>query len=140
MHFIIVPIAKMLAILYTDLYTLPVTSGYPTVSFGDVTITSKLNADPLTFNVTCFSTGGPVSSVAWTLNDSVVPDNAITTREVTDTVDGAYTLTLSAAGRVSGTCKCEVTALRPREIPNIATVSAEMELRGKYTQICGVYN
>ena len=120
------------------LYTHPLSlllAGIPSVSFGSVTITSKLNADPLTFNVTCFSTGGPVSSVAWTLNDSAVPDNAIITREVTDTVDGAYTLTLSAAGRVSGTCKCEVTSLRPRQTPNTATVSAEMELGGKCTRV-----
>ena len=78
------------------------------VTFGDVTITSELNADPLTFNVTCTSVDGPVTSVAWTVDGSPVPseNNPITTRTVDDTETGAYTLTLSVTGRLTGIYNC----------------------------------
>ena len=107
------------------------------VSFGEVTITSELNADPLTFNVTCTSMNGPVTSVAWTVNGSPVPNknNPITTRTVDDTVNGTYTLTLSVTGILTGTYRCEVTSVRPEGImvsPGMYNTSAEMTVSGEY--------
>ena len=106
------------------------------MSFGAVNITSVLNADPLTFNVTCISVNGPVTSVAWTVNGSPVPseNNPITTRTVDDTVTGAYTLTLSVTGILTGTYNCTVTSVRPEGIdmsPGMHITSAEMMISGE---------
>ena len=107
------------------------------MSFGAVTVTSELNADPLTFNVTCTSVNGPVTSVEWTVNGSPVPseNNPITTRTVDDTVTGAYTLTLSVTGILTGLYRCNVTSLRASDNPlfgNVITRSAEMNVSGEY--------
>ena len=108
------------------------------VTFGKVTVTSELNADPLTFNVTCISVNGPVTGVVWTVDGSPVPseNNPITTRTVDNTTTGAYTLTLSVTGRLTGTYRCEVTSVRPENVwisPGMYVTSAEMMIVGKYS-------
>ena len=110
------------------------------VTFGVVTVTSELNADPLTFNVTCTSVGGPVTSVAWTVNGSPVPseNNPITTWTVDDTETGAYILTLSVTGRLTGIYRCEVTSVRPNYVrfsPGMYVTSAERMISGKYGSV-----
>ena len=114
--------------------------GTPVVTFGKVTITSELNADPLTFNVTCTSMYGPVTSVAWTVDGSPVPseNNPVTTRTVDNTITGAYTLTLSVTGRLTGTYNCTMTSVRPEYIrfsPGMHVTSAEMTISGKYDSV-----
>ena len=109
----------------------------PVVTFGKVTVTSELNADLLTFNVTCTSMYGPVTSVAWTVDGGPVPNenNPITTRKLDNTTTGAYTLTLSVTGRLTGTYNCIVTSVRPEDIrfsPGTHVTSAEMTISGEY--------
>ena len=116
------------------------TLGIPVVTFGEVTITSELNADPLTFNVTCTTLYGPVTSVAWRVDGSPVPNenNPITTQTVDNTTTGAYTLTLSVTGRLTGTYNCRVTSVRPefvRLAPRMYVTSAEMTISGKYDSV-----
>ena len=110
------------------------------VTFGVVIVTSELNAVPLTFNVTCTSVNGPVTSVAWTVDGSPVPseNNPITTRTVDDTTTGAYTLTLSVTGRLTGTYRCEVISVRPENVtasPDMHVTSAEMTISGEYSNV-----
>ena len=102
--------------LHSHINILPI-PGIPVVSFGEITITSMLNVFPPTFNVTCLSVDGPVTSVAWTVDGSPVPseNNPITTRTLNDTITGAYILTLSVTGRLTGTYQCTVTSLRPND-------------------------
>ena len=93
------------------------------MSFGGVTVTSELNADPLTFTVTCTSMNGPVTSVDWTVDD---------------TTTGAYTLTLSVTGRLTGTYNCTVTSVRPEGIrfsPGMHITSAEMMVSGECSSV-----
>ena len=118
-------------------FLLPLILGIPVVSFGEVSVTSELNADPLTFNVTCTSVDGPITSVAWTVDGSPVPseNNPITTRTVDDTETGAYTLTLSVTGILTGTYNCTVTSVRPEGIskfPGMYVTSANMTISGEY--------
>ena len=111
------------------------------VTFGEVIVTSeRLNADPLTFNVTYKSVNGPVTSVTWTVDGSPVPseNNPITTRTVDDTETGAYTLTLSVTGRLTGTYTCTVTSVRPdyaKFSPGMYVTSAEMTVSGEYNGV-----
>ena len=107
------------------------------LTFGKVTVTSELSTDPLTFNVTCTSVNGPVTSVAWTVDGSPVPseNNPITARTVDNTTTGAYTLTLSVTGRLTGTYNCTVTSVRPEDIrfsPGMLVTSAEATISGEY--------
>ena len=110
------------------------------VTFGEVTVTSELNADPLTFDVTCTSVNGPVTSVAWTVDGSPVPseNNPIVTRTVDNTETGAYTLTLSMTGRLTGTYNCTVTSVRPEEevpVPGMHVTSDNMTISGEYNSV-----
>ena len=112
----------------------------PVATSGEVTVTSELNTNPLTFNVTCTSMSGPVTSVAWTVDGSPVPNenNPITTRTVDDTETGAYTLTLSVTGRLTGTYNCTVTSVRPEDVdfsPGMHVTSAEMMISGEYDSV-----
>ena len=122
-------------ILQSHIYILPI-PGIPVVSFGEITITSGPNVFPLTFNVTCLSVGGPVTNVAWTVDGSPLPseNNPITTQTLDNTTTGAYTLTLSVTGRLTGVYQCTVTSLRPnnRSIPpSMYNTSAEMTVSGE---------
>ena len=110
------------------------------MSFGGVTVTSELNADMLTFNVTCTTVSGPVTSIAWTVDGSPVPsdNNPITTRTVDNTETGAYTLTLSVTGVLTGTYNCTVTSVRPEDIntsPGMHVTSAAMTISGEYNDV-----
>ena len=113
------------------------------VSFGGMNITPELDA-PLTFDVTCTSVNGPVTSVAWTVNSSPVPNenNPITTLTVDDTVNGTYTLTLSVTGILTGTYRCEVTSVRAEDIntsPGMHVTSAEMTISGEYNSVMSIH-
>ena len=127
--------------LMTYLVLFPlIPAGIPVVIFGNVTVTSELNANPLTFNVTCISENGPVTSVVWTVDGSPVPseNNPITTRTVDNTTTGAYTLTLSVTGMLRGTYRCEVTSVRPVKIelsPGMHVTSAEMTVSGDNSSV-----
>ena len=110
------------------------------MTFGGFAVTSeRLNVIPLTFNVTCTSRNGPVTSVEWMrrsasgTNFAPIPQqfNPITTQTVVDTETGTYTLTLCVTGILFGVFRCEVTSARPTEGTTSVTVSAQLRSPGK---------
>ena len=126
------------------MYLLTISSlspGQPEVTFGEFILTSeRLNVVPQTFNVTCTSTNGPVTSVEWMYRANTAEStfgpildefNPITTQTVDDTETGAYTLTLSVTGILFGYIRCDVTSARPTQDPSSVTVSAEDRSPGK---------
>ena len=77
-----------------------------------------------------------MTSVEWTVNGSQVPskNNPITTQTVDNTTTGAYTLTLSVTGILTGTYRCKVTSVRPegiKESPGMHVSSAEKTIVGE---------
>ena len=79
-------------------------------------LTSELNATTPTFTLTCISTGGPATTVSWTVNNSTVAeDNVhhITSQILTDAVNATYTHTLMVTGRLVGDYECTVSNNKP---------------------------
>ena len=66
---------------------------------------SALNADPPVFTLTCTSTGGPATTVIWTLDDS--PQSGGTS-QITDQQTATYSNTLTVTGRYTGDYQCSV--------------------------------
>ena len=89
---------------------------------GQVTIpgeiTFQLNTDPATdppvFTLTCTSTGGPVTTVSWRRDGTLLSnDNTYSiTSQVTDTETATYTHTLTVTGRLVGEYQCSVSNIR----------------------------
>ena len=111
------------------------------MTFGEFILTSeRLNIVPQTFNVTCTSRNGPVTSVEWMTRAVTsgtifgpIPEefSSITAQSVDDTETGTYTLTLSVTGILFGFIRCDVTSARPTQDPSSVTVSAEGRSPGK---------
>ena len=89
---------------------------------GQVTISGEiafqLDTDPATdppvFTLTCTSTGGPVSTVSWRRDGTILSDGSTynITSQVTDTVTATYTHTLTVTGRLLGLYQCNVSNIR----------------------------
>ena len=83
---------------------------------GDITF--QLDTDPVTdppvFTLTCTSTGGPVSTVSWRRDGTILSDGSTynITSQVTDTVTATYTHTLTVTGRLEGQYQCSVSNIR----------------------------
>ena len=81
-------------------------------------ITFQLNTDPATdppvFTLTCTSTGGPVTTVSWRRDGTLLSnDNTYSiTSQVTDTETATYTHTLTVTGRLVGEYQCSVSNIR----------------------------
>ena len=60
----------------------------------------------ITFSLTCNSSGGPVSSVTWTRNDSILDNTGPLV--LTDTSTASYTNVLEVNSRAPGTCTCQI--------------------------------
>ena len=78
--------------------------------------TSELNATTPTFTLTCTSTGGPATTVSWTVNNhTVTEDNVhhITSQILTDAVNATYTHKLTVTGRLVGDYECTVSNNKP---------------------------
>ena len=62
------------------------------------------------FTLTCTSTGGPATTVTWTVDSSPVPDdgNYIFSQTVVNPVAGKYSNTLSVTGIKPGNYQCNV--------------------------------
>ena len=74
-------------------------------------LTSELNATTPTFTLTCTSTGGPATTVSWTVNSSAVTedeDHHITSQIQIDPETATYNHTLTATGRLEGRYECRV--------------------------------
>ena len=79
-------------------------------------LTSELNAPTPTFTLTCTSTGGPATTVSWTVNNSAVTEDGahnITSQILTDTTTATYTHTLMVTGRLVGEYECNVSNNKP---------------------------
>ena len=86
---------------------------------GQVTIPSEVtfqleDADPPVFTLTCTSTGGPVSTVSWRRDGTMLSDDSTysITSQVTDSETATYTHTLTVTGRLVGQYQCSVSNIR----------------------------
>ena len=88
---------------------------------GDVSISgsvvlavvSDLNGASPQFTLTCFSTGGPATTVTWTRDSTTVTEGTETV--LNDPVTANYTHTLTVTGRLPGLYMCNVSNNRPSE-------------------------
>ena len=79
-------------------------------------LTSELNATTTTFTLTCTSTGGPATTVSWTVNNHTVTEDSvhhITSQVLIDPVNATYTHTLAVTGRLVGDYQCTVSNNKP---------------------------
>ena len=97
---------------------------------GQVTIPDEItfqleDADPPVFTLTCTSTGGPVSTVSWRRDGTMLSDDSTysITSQVTDGTTSTYTHTLTVTGRLVGEYQCSVSNIRtPSGITRSLTV------------------
>ena len=86
------------------------------VSSVQFQLTSELNATTPTFTLSGTSTGGPATTVSWTVdNSTVIEDSAhnITSQVLTDAENATYTNTLTVTGRLLGEYECTVSNNKP---------------------------
>ena len=95
------------------------------VSSVQFQLTSELNAPTLTFTLTCISTGGPATTVSWTVdNNAVTEDSAhnITSQILIDPVTATYIHTLTVTGRLQGKYECSVSNNKPSSSSGLLAV------------------
>ena len=88
-------------------------------------LTSELNATTPTFILTCTSTGGPATTVSWTVNNSAVTEDSahnITSQVLTDAETATYNHTLTVTGKIIGDYECNVSNDKPSSSSRILTV------------------
>ena len=92
--------------------------------FNGVTFTvdSDLNGASPQFTLTCISTDGPATTVAWTRDSDTVTEGTETVLD--DRVTAQYTHTLTVTGRLGGLYTCTVANDKPSE------VSAQLNVQG----------
>ena len=94
-----------------NLSSFHLTSGALEVMPLQFQLTSELNATAPTFTLTCTSTGGPATTVSWTVNNhTVTEDNNhhITSQILTDPETATYNHTLTVTGRLVGWYECSI--------------------------------
>ena len=84
------------------------TSGAVVVSFIQFQLTSELNATTPTFTLTCTSTGGPATTVTWTVDNHTVTEDRNQSQILTDPETATYNHTLAVTGRLVGWYECSV--------------------------------
>ena len=87
-----------------------------------MTMDSDLNGSSFQFTLTCISTGGPATTVTWTIDSITVTEGTETVLD--DRVTARYTHTLTVNGRVGGLYICNVTNNKP------SSASASITLQG----------
>ena len=90
-------------------------------------LTSELNATTPTFTLTCTSTGGPATTVSWTVNNLTVTedkDHHITSQILIDAVNATYNHTLAVTGRLEGEYECIVSNYKSSATGNLTVVGA----------------
>ena len=88
-------------------------------------LTSELNATTPTFTLNCTSTGGPATTVSWTVNNSAVTEDSahdITSQILTDAEMATYTHTLTVTGRLVGEYECNVSNNKPSSSSGLLVV------------------
>ena len=99
--------------------------GSVVVSSVQFQLISELNATTPTFTLTCISTGGPATTVSWTVNNSAVTEDSthnITSQVLTDTVNATYNHTLMVTGRLVGEYQCSVSNNKPSSSSRMLSV------------------
>ena len=93
------------------------------VSSMQFQLTSELNATP-TFTLTCTSTGGPATTVSWTVNNHTVIEDRThnITSQITNTTTATYTHTLTVTGRLVGEYECSVSNNKPSSSSGMLSV------------------
>ena len=86
-----------------------------------LTVNSDLNGPNPQFTLTCISTGGPATTVAWTRDSTNVTQGAETV--LNDPATAQYTHTLTVTGRLGGLYTCTVA----NEKPSSASSSFDIE-------------
>ena len=137
-------VAMYVAMWLLQLFTYKVTSfvlqcSIMMFSTGDVVVSSKQfqltsgpNATTPTFTLTCTSTGGPATTVSWTVNNHTVTEDSahnITSQILTDPESATYTHTLTVTGRLEGRYECRVSN---RE----SSASGYLMVVGMYIVVC----
>ena len=95
------------------------------VSSVQFQLTSELNAPTLTFTLTCISTGGPATTVSWTVDNSAVTEDSahnITSQILIDPVTATYIHTLTVTGRLQGEYECSVSNNKPSSSSGLLAV------------------
>ena len=88
-------------------------------------LTSELNATIPTFTLTCTSTGGPATTVSWTVNNHTVTEDSahhITSQILTDPETATYNHTLAVTGRLEGQYECRVSNNKSSATGNLTVV------------------
>ena len=76
-----------------------------------LTVNSDLNGPTPQFTLTCFSIGGPATTVTWTRDSTTVTEGTETVLD--DPVTAEYTHTLTVNGKVEGNYTCTVINNKP---------------------------
>ena len=98
--------------LYLLCTTQPSISGDITISGGmTFTVDSDLNGASPQFTLTCFSTGGPATTVTWTRDSVTVTEGTETVLD--NHMTAQYTQTLTVTGRLGGLYTCTVANHKP---------------------------
>ena len=98
------------------------------VSSVQFQLTSELNATTPTFTLTCTSTGGPATTVSWTVNNSAVTEDSayhITSQILTNLENATYNHKLMVMGRLVGEYECNVSNNKPSSSSGVVTVVGE---------------
>ena len=104
--------------------TIITSTGDVVVSFVQFQLTSELNATTPTFTLTCTSTGGPATTVSWTVNNHTVTEDSAhnITSQITNTTTATYTHTLTVMGRLVGEYECNVSNNKPSSASGVVAV------------------
>ena len=89
-------------------------------------LTSELNATTPTFTLTCTSTGGPATTVSWTVNNHTVTEDSnhhITSQILIDPVNATYNHKLAVNGRMEGKYECRVSNRKSSASRNLMAMS-----------------
>ena len=92
-----------------------------------LTVVSDINGASPQFTLTCFSTGGPATTVTWTRDFTTVTDGTGTV--LNDAVTANYTHTLTVTGRLPGLYMCNVSNNKP------SSDSAAITVEGMVTAV-----
>ena len=87
-------------------------------------LTSEPKVLTPTFTLTCTSTGGPATTVSWTVSNSAVTEDRAhnITSQITNATTATYTHTLTVAGRLVGEYECNVSNNKPSSSSGMVTI------------------
>ena len=76
--------------------------------------------------ISCISTGGPATTVTWTRDSDIIPDNDTQVTVLNNGVIGQYTHTLNISGMtVPGVYGCSVSNNKPSSVTAVGTLNTE---------------